>query len=141
MDGLEPLQYPPGADEGRLKDQALQALLRQLAARNEGLCIICTRMPVTDLNSFEASTAKRIDLDNLSTEAGAQVLRAHGITGTQAELEQAAKEFNGHSLALTLLGSFLSEAYEGDVSRRNEINTLEADSRYGGHARRVMESY
>lgn len=52
LDGLEPLQHPPGPDEGRLKDQALQSLLRGLAASNKGLCLISTRVPVTDLSSF-----------------------------------------------------------------------------------------
>ena len=45
LDGLEPLQYPPGPQEGRLREPALQALLRELAAFNRGLCVITTRMP------------------------------------------------------------------------------------------------
>lgn len=141
LDGLEPLQHPPGADEGRLKDQALQSLLRGLAASNKGLCLISTRVAVTDLNSFEDSTATRIDLEHLSPEAGAQVLRAQGVKGTQAELEQASTEFDGHSLALTLLGSYLSDVYGGDVKRRTEVSDLEGDVRYGGHAQKVMASY
>jgi tetratricopeptide (TPR) repeat protein len=141
LDGLEPLQHPPGADEGRLKDQALQSLLRQLAASNKGLCLISTRVAVTDLAPFANSTAPRIDIEHLSPEAGAQVLRAQGVTGTQSELEQAAREFDGHSLALTLLGSYLSDVYGGDVSRRTEVSDLEGDVRYGGHAQKVMASY
>ncbi|HLL72094.1 MAG TPA: toll/interleukin-1 receptor domain-containing protein [Pyrinomonadaceae bacterium] len=141
LDGLEPLQHPPGADEGRLKDQALQSLLRQLAASNKGLCLISTRVAVTDLNSFENSTTPRVDLEHLSPEAGAQVLRAQGVKGTQAELEQAARDFDGHSLALTLLGSYLSDVYRGDISQRTEVKDLEEDVRYGGHALRVMASY
>jgi tetratricopeptide (TPR) repeat protein len=141
LDGLEPLQHPFGADEGRLKDQALQSLLRQLAAANKGLCLISTRVPVTDLSSFEGSTATRINLEHLSPEAGAQVLTAQGVKGTQAELEQASTDFDGHSLALTLLGSYLSDVYNGDVSRRTEVSDLEGDVRYGGHAQKVMASY
>jgi hypothetical protein len=49
LDGLEPLQNPPGPQEGRVRDPALQALLRELAAFNRGLCVITTRMPVADL--------------------------------------------------------------------------------------------
>jgi tetratricopeptide (TPR) repeat protein len=141
LDGLEPLQHPPGADEGRLKDQALQSLLRSLAASNKGLCLISTRVAVTDLSSFEQSTATRIDLEHLSPEAGAQVLAAQGVKGTPSELEQAATEFGGHSLALTLLGSYLSDVYGGDVSRRTEVSDLEGDVRYGGQAQKVMASY
>jgi tetratricopeptide (TPR) repeat protein len=141
LDGLEPLQNPPGPDEGRLKDQALQTLLRQLAADNKGLCVISTRVAVTDLSAFEGHTATRIDLEHLSPEAGAQVLKAQGVKGTQAELEQASREFDGHSLALTLLGSYLSDVYDGDVNRRGEVSGLEGDVRYGGHAQKVMASY
>jgi len=36
LDGLEPLQNPPGPQEGRLRDPSLQALLRELAALNKG---------------------------------------------------------------------------------------------------------
>ena len=41
LDGIEPLQYPPNdpsGQGGRLKDQALEALLLGLAADNPGLC-------------------------------------------------------------------------------------------------------
>ena len=44
LDGLEPLQNPPGPQEGRVREPALQALLRELAAFNRGLCVITTRM-------------------------------------------------------------------------------------------------
>ena len=141
LDGLEPLQHPPGPDEGRLKDQALQALLRQLAARNEGLCLISTRVAVTDFSSFEGGTVARVDLEHLSPEAGAEVLGALGVKGAQTELEQASREFAGHSLALTLLGSYLSDVFGGDVSRRAEVSGLEGDVRHGGHAQKVMTSY
>ncbi|MDQ1611616.1 MAG: hypothetical protein QOG00_1547 [Pyrinomonadaceae bacterium] len=141
LDGLEPLQHPPGADEGRLKDQALQSLLRGLAAASKGLCLISTRVAVTDLNSFETTAAPRIDLEHLSPEAGAQVLIAQGVRGTKSELEQATTEFDGHSLALTLLGSYLNDVYAGDVNRRAEVSDLEGDVRYGGHAQKVMASY
>jgi tetratricopeptide (TPR) repeat protein len=141
LDGLEPLQYPPGPDEGRLKDQALQSLLRSLAAHNEGLCLISTREAVTDLSSFEGRTVTRIDLEHLSPEAGAEVLRAQGVKGSEDELKRASEEFGGHSLALTLLGSYLNDVYDGDVRRRTEVRGLEDDERHGRHAQKVMTSY
>jgi len=42
LDGLEPLQNPPGPQEGRVRELCLQALLRELAAFNRGLCVITT---------------------------------------------------------------------------------------------------
>jgi hypothetical protein len=76
LDGLEPLQNPPGAQEGRLRDPSLQALLRELAAFNMGLGVITTRMPVADLSDHEGRSALRRDLEHLSSHAGAQLLRA-----------------------------------------------------------------
>src|SRR3984893_10070009 len=53
LDGWEPLQNPPGAQEGRIREPSLQALLRELAAFNMGLCVITTRMPVADLSDHQ----------------------------------------------------------------------------------------
>ena len=49
LDGLEPLQYPPGEMHGRLKDQAMIALLKGLAQSMTGLCIITSRIEVVNL--------------------------------------------------------------------------------------------
>ena len=142
LDGLEPLQNPPGAQEGRLRDPSLQALLRELAAFNMGLCVITTRMPVADLSDHEGSSALRRDLEHLSSHAGAQLLRALGVKGDEAELRSASDEFSGHCLALTLLGSYLTDAYNGDIRSRNEVSGhLAHDVRQGAHARKVMKSY
>lgn len=140
LDGLEPLQSPPPFDS-RLKDQTLAALLRELAGQNPGLCVITTRLPVADLQKFTGGTVQQHELQHLSPRAGAEVLRAQGVRGTLQELEKAAEQFGGHSLALTLLGSYLHDRYNGKVRYRSEIGPLEADERQGGHARRVMESY
>src|SRR6202008_205660 len=142
LDGLEPLQNPPGAQEGRLRDPSLQALLRELAAFNMGLCVITTRLPVADLSDHQGSSALRRPLEYLSSDAGAQLLRALGVKGDEAELRSASGEFSGHCLALTLLGSYLTDAYNGDIRSRNEVSGhLAHDVRQGAHARKVMRSY
>jgi hypothetical protein len=142
LDGMEPLQNPPGPQEGRLREPSLQALLRELAAFNRGLCVITTRTPVADIADHERTSALRRDLEHLSSDAGTQLLRALGVKGEDAELQSASDEFRGHCLALTLLGSYLTDAYHGDILRREEVSTrLAHDLRQGTHARKVMESY
>ena len=142
LDGLEPLQNPPGPQEGRLRDPSLQALLRELAAFNRGLCIITTRLPIADLADHEHTSALGRELEQLSSDAGAKLLRALGVKGGEAELRSASDEFSGHCLALTLLGSYLTDAYNGDIRRRKELSEgLSHDVRQGVHARKVMESY
>jgi len=142
LDGLEPLQNPPGPQEGRVREPSLQALLRELAAFNTGLCVITTRLPVADVADHEGTSALRRDLEHLSRDAGAKLLRALGVKGHEAELRSASDEFHGHCLGLTLLGSYLTDAYNGDIRCRKEVSErLARDVRQGVHARKVMESY
>src|SRR6201982_3364997 len=142
LDGLEPLQNPPGPQEGRLREPSLQALLRELAAFNPGLCLITTRIPVADLADYAGTSALRRDLEQISNDAGAEFLQALGVKGSEAELRSASDEFSGHCLALTLLGSYLTDAYNGDIRCRKEVSEhLSRDVRQGVHARKVMESY
>ena len=142
LDGLEPLQNPPGPQEGRLREPSLQAFLRELAAFNAGLCVISTRLPVPDLADHERASALRLDLEHLSSDAGAKLLRALDVKGPEAELRNASDEFDGHCLALTLLGSYLTDAYKGDIRCRKEVlGHLGDDIRQGVHARKVMKSY
>src|SRR5215472_11320447 len=76
------------------------------------------------------------------TSCPATPVRAQGVRGDEAELRSASGEFGGHCLALTLLGSYLTDAYHGDILRRKEVSAhLASDVRQGAHARKVMESY
>ena len=99
LDGLEPLQNPPGPQEGRLRKPSLQGFLRELAAFNTGLCLITTRIPVADIADHERTSALRRDLKQLSSDAGAKLLRAVGLKGPEVELRSASDEFSGHSRA------------------------------------------
>jgi tetratricopeptide (TPR) repeat protein len=104
--------------------------------------VITTRTPVADIADHEQTSALRRDLDQLSKDAGAKLLRALGVKGDEAELRSASDEFRGHCLALTLLGSYLTDACNGDIRRREEVSArLAHDIRQGAHARKVMESY
>jgi serine/threonine protein kinase/tetratricopeptide (TPR) repeat protein len=142
LDGLESLQNPPGPQEGRVREPSLQALLRELAAFNTGLCVITTRTPIADIADHEGASALRRGLEQLSGDTGAKLLRALNVKGHEAELRSASDEFSGHCLALTLLGSYLTDAYNGDIRCRGEVSGhLVHDVRQGGHARKIMESY
>jgi hypothetical protein len=115
LDGLEPLQNPSGPQEGRLREPSLQALLRELAAFNTGLCVITTRLPVADIAEHEGTSSLHPQLDQLSSDAGAKLLRALRVKGHEADLRSASEEFNGHCLALTLLGSSSSSCRRGHI--------------------------
>ncbi len=141
LDGVEPLQYPPGQLQGELKDQGLKALLKELARANLGLCVVTTRVALEDIRHTEGKTSRRVDLEDLSPEAGSQLLRHLQVKGTDKELAGASQEFGGHALALNLLGRYLAVVHDGEVRQRDLIPHLTEEEKQGGHARRVMESY
>ena len=91
LDGLEPLQNPPGPQEGRLREPSVQALLSELAAFNMGLCLVTTRTPVADIADHEQTSALRRDLEHLSSDAGAKLLQGMGVKGGNAELRTASE--------------------------------------------------
>jgi tetratricopeptide (TPR) repeat protein len=147
LDGVEPLQHGPGPQVGQLKDLGLRALLRRFAATPagdpHGLIVITSRLAVADLARWKDTAAPVLDVEKLSDEAGAALLRDNGVWGTDKELRAAAHDFAGHPLALGLLASFLKETQFGDVRRRDHIRAFfaDADNPRHDHAKRVMESY
>jgi tetratricopeptide (TPR) repeat protein len=147
LDGVEPLQHGLDAQTGQLKDPGLRALLRRFAATppgaTHGLVVLTSRVAVKDITRWEDGAAKVVDVERLSDEAGAALLRDNGVWGTSGELKRAAQEFGGHPLALGLLASLLQETQTGDVRRRDHIRgyLADGDNPRHDHARRVMESY
>jgi hypothetical protein len=142
LDGLEPLQYAPTSPlAGQLKDEGLRALLKGLAPHNMGLCLVTTRYVVKDLQSCSA-VAPQKDLAPLSKESGAQLLEGLGVRGTLREREQLSEDVKGHALTLNLIGSYLRDAYAGDIRKRDLIRLEEADAEeQSGHAFRAMDAY
>jgi len=152
LDGLEPLQYPPGeihGFNGKLKDAGLAAFLKELACGNPGsgaqkvLCVITTREPVTDLLNRKGYGVTEIPLEHLSEEAGKELLNNLGVTiGSQKDFHDAVTEYGGHALALTLLGQYISNILDGDIRRRDEIvKSSKGKIKEGHHAQKVMEAY
>ena len=146
LDGVEPLQHGPGPQAGQLKDQGLRALLRRLAAArpraDHSLIVLTSRLAVADIQRFKEA-APVVDVERLSDEAGAELLRDNDVWGIDKELRAACHDFGGHPLALSLLASLLKETQNGDVRRRDHLRGLLTDTDNPRHdqARRVMASY
>ncbi len=141
LDGIEPLQHPFREQEGKIKDPGLQTLVRELANHNPGLCIITTRLEVDDIKDFIGTAVENKHLEHLSENAGMEFLKHLSVKGSDDEIKQAVRDFGGHALALTLLGTYLSKVYKGDVRKRDRIAKLTREEKYGGRAIQVMESY
>lgn len=157
LDGVEPLQYPPGPLAGELRAPGLQALLKHLATNGQpGLCLLTTRERIQDLAEYERcdehphGAVLRHDLNNLSETDGARLLHKLGVRRAgaasigpdDAELRQASREVHGHALTLSLLGGLLAVAYGGDIRQRDKVEFEQADAELrGGHAFKVMAAY
>jgi tetratricopeptide (TPR) repeat protein len=141
LDGLEPLQNPPGVEGGKVKDPALGELLRHLAAHNPGLCLVTTRIEVADLADWRKTTAPVIDLGRLSTPAGTALLEAIGVQGEPAELAEAVEGVGGHALTLNLLGTYVRDILERDARRWREAGLADGGAPGGVQAQKVMAAY
>ncbi len=157
LDGVEPLQYPPGPMTGQLRTPGLKALLTQLVSSGQpGLCILTTREQIQDLAEYErrddypTGAVVHHDLGNLSEADGARLLHKLGvrragaaaISPDDAELKQASREVHDHALTLRLLGGLLVAAYTGDIRQRDKVEFDQADEEtYGGKAFKVMAAY
>ena len=141
VDGLEPIQsYDPG-DLGKIKDPALKTLLCELSRGTKGICVITSRLEPTDIAlSDEGGPARRIDLPDLTAEAGIQLLHARGVKGPEDELLRAVEDLGRRALALVLLAEYLREFHGGDISRRSEVPLMDKELEHGGHAWRVVQA-
>ncbi len=157
LDGVEPLQYPPGPLAGELRTPGLQALLIQLATCGQpGLCLLTTRERIQDLAEYERcdnhpnGAVIRYDLGNLNEADGGRLLHKIGVRRAgaasidpyDAELQQASGEVRGHALTLSLLGGLLAAGYSGDIRQRDKVEFEQADAEIrGGYAFKVMAAY
>ena len=156
LDGLEPLQYPPGPMAGELRAPGLKTLLTQLAAAGHpGLCLLTSREWLQDLGEWVRKGTNpngavlRLDLGNLSDADGAALLHAGGANQAGAatigpddeELKQANREVRGHALTLSLLGRYLARTKGGDIRQRDRVGLTRADRDARGHATKVVAAY
>lgn len=142
LDGIEPLQYPPNDPQAeRLKDPALESLLRELAAHNSGLVVITTREHLKNLEGY--ATTEEQKLDKLCKEAAVDLLRDLKMVGTDEELHAAWKDAGGHALTLSMLGRFIADAYEDrDIRHHREVKFEAVDQEHQGRsAFKVMLAY
>jgi tetratricopeptide (TPR) repeat protein len=146
LDGIEPLQQPLSVEDvgGQFTDQSIRTLLAELAEPGwDGLCLITTRVPLTDLDRFQnTGTVTHLDLENLTANDGADLLQdLIGRKTPRRELLEAVQEVDGHALAVTLLGNYVRDVHDGNLAGRFDIGDLTVSAREGGHARRIMASY
>lgn len=153
LDGLEVLQRQDGDDYGLLRSPDLQTFLELFAAPGHGsFCLITSRAPLLDLLAYTSYTHR--DVGPVSVQDGRALLRELGVTGADAALDQLVRQWDGHALTLSLLGSYLHWRHKGDIAFANQFDVVgaqhaatlpedapdEARQRYG-HVHRVLRRY
>jgi tetratricopeptide (TPR) repeat protein len=165
LDGLEPQQHASPVLRGELKDRGLRTLLKSLAIRRSGLCVITTRIKVHELSGHAAPGVISLDLHNLAPRDGVALLSSLGVHADKAapaskkeekdllaslgippaqyQMYLAVTEYGCHALALGLLGNVLRLRYGGDVQQRDKLrDLLKPDSNTDSHhAFKVMQAY
>ena len=137
LDGLEPLQAAAKVEKGKIKDPALETLIKELAKNSKGLCIITTREHVPELDRYSKKT-KQENLEHISDEAGRKLLETRRIIGSEKELERVVKQFGNHALAINLLAEYLRMFDNHPLEKADSVPNLDIPEEQGKHARRII---
>ncbi|GJM12249.1 MAG: hypothetical protein DHS20C12_06520 [Pseudohongiella sp.] len=141
LDGLEPLQYPPGPRQGEIENPAVSLLLRELAANNNGLCIITSRLPIAEFASFSDGRTQSLRLERLTLADGMQLLSSMGIQGNEKDMSAAVETYSGHPLCLSLLAGYLSVVHESNIADFRELDSLVDIQSFDIHASSIVRAY
>lgn len=141
LDGIEPLQHTPGPRGGFVESPAVALLIRELAAENNGLCLISSRMEIADLDTFEDERVATLQLGNLPVNAAIDLLRSLGVHGEQEDFRAAVNKYACHPLSLNLLGGYLSVVSRGAIGEFRKMDSLYDEQSQSAHAKRIMEAY
>ncbi len=144
LDGLEQMQEGKSGDEfGKMIHRELTELLHYLAdvPKAGGMCLITTRFPLKDLDEWQNRGYENQPLIDLSIPDALLMLKKRGVKGSEEEMTGVIKRYKGHALSLTLLGGYLVEDFEGDITKAKEIPAFYSDEEAGGKAHRILLWY
>jgi tetratricopeptide (TPR) repeat protein len=140
LDGLEVLQYQEGDQFGLLKSNDLREFLQFSAAPNhDSFCLVTSRVPLLDM--MEYTTYQHRDVERLSAADGRELLQNLGVKGNDAELDKVVADWDGHALTLSLIGSYIVDQYNGDISHIKEIPAPTAGEPHYQRVHRVLMHY
>jgi tetratricopeptide (TPR) repeat protein len=140
LDGLEVLQHQEGDGYGLLCSADLRDFLALLAAPgHDSFCLVTSRAPLLDLMAYTTYTHR--DIMRLSDADGRALLRKVGVVGQDVILSNIVSDWDGHALTLGLIGAYLADKHDGDVSKVSEIPPPTADEPRYQRVHRVLRRY
>ena len=130
LDGLEVLQDREGDRHGLIRNWDMNDFVRSVAGGEHGsYCVITSQVPVLDL--LEYRTYAHLTVDELSNEEGRRLLQKVGVGGSDDEFDQVVETWDGHALALSLIGRYLVDKHGGKISElANIAPPTDDESRY-----------
>jgi hypothetical protein len=143
LDGLEVVQEgPAGAGFGRLLDGTLREVLAGVCQQpNGGLVLLTSRFPFADLEAFDGSSARMLDVPPFTLAEGSALLAAAAADWLADDERRAlVRAVDGHALATGVLGGLLAArtpASDLAVLRTELAEAARTDARVG----RVLSFY
>jgi len=142
LDGLEEMQNSiQGEIFGKMIHAEFRELLTWLADHINGLVLITTRYPMTDINGYIGTKYENIELVGLSLDDARQLFNKAGVKGEQKNIDKIIKDYKGHALSLTLLTNALSEYFNGDIIKADEVPSFDFEDEAGGKAHIILKWY
>ncbi len=144
LDGLEEMQkgQTSGEQFGCMEHRECAEMLRFLAdTKGNGLCLITTRYPLTDIKNYQGMVYQNIEVERLSIADARALFKKVGVKGSPEEIDSVIEEYDGHALSLTLLSKYLVEDFGGDIKKAKQIPPFYSDKEAGGKAHRILLWY
>jgi len=140
LDGFEVMQEQGGDRHGLIQSRDLKNFLEHFADPwHNSHCVITTRTRLLDIADYK--TVKHRDVERMGKVEGRKLLRNVGVKGEDVELDKVVQDWDGHALTLSLLGSYLRDDCDGDVTCVSEIPApTSGEDRYERVAR-VLRRY
>jgi hypothetical protein len=144
LDGLEQMQKSASGDEfGKMMHRECTELLHYLAdvPKADGLCLITTRYPLTDIKNYEGAGYQKEEVERLELKDARDLFKTVGVKGSQEEIDSVIEEYDAHALSLILLSTYLVEDFGGDIRKAKDIPPFHSDKEAGGKAHRILLWY
>jgi GTPase SAR1 family protein len=116
LDGLEKLQEGNDRGFGKLISPQVRDLLDHIAsgAGSKLGVLLTSRFPLTDLRDSDRRFYHAITIDRIGIEAGMQLLRDRGVSGSDSQLTKIVHDCGQHALTIDLAAGFISEFGDGN---------------------------
>jgi len=144
LDGLEVIQEESGDKYGTMSRPEMKDLLEMFTRQgHNSFCLVTSRVPLLDFLSHTAYVQR--DVTRLSVEDGRELLQNLELSGDDDALDRIVKDWEGHALTVSLVGTYLREqdksADDYNMDIFPEVEAFEDELPRYRRVRRVLQRY